>query len=70
MTVPEGAAAETAMSVWHVHLLLPDLPGIEVTSRPPRRTPEGAYVFRDAAGLLMEVPAAVVAYIQRSDKPA
>jgi len=58
------------MSVWHVHLLLPDLPGIEVTSRPPRRTPEGAYVFRDSAGLLMEVPAAVVAYIQRSDKPA
>ena len=70
MTVPEGAAAETAMSVWHVHLLLPDLPGIEVASLPPRRTPEGAYVFRDAAGLLMEVPAAVVAYIQRSDKPA
>ena len=70
MTVPEGAAAETAMSVWHVHLLLPDLPGIEVTSRPPRRTPEGAYVFRDAAGLLLEVPAAIVAYIQRADKPA
>ena len=70
MSVPEGAAAETAMSVWHVHLLLPDLPGIEVTSRPPRRTPEGAYEFRDGAGLLMEVPAAVVAYIQRSDKPA
>ena len=69
MTVPEGAAAETAMSVWHVHLLLPDLPGIEVTSRPPRKH-DGAYVFRDAAGLLMEVPAAVVAYIQRSDKPA
>ena len=70
MTVPEGAAAETAMAVWHVHLLLPDLPGISVTSLPPRRSPEGAYVFRDAAGLLMEVPAAVVAYIQRSDKPA
>lgn len=70
MTVPEGAAAEAAMSVWHVHLLLPDLPGIEVASMPPRRTPEGAYVFRDGAGLLMEVPAAVVAYIQRSDKPA
>ena len=69
MTVPEGAAAETAMSVWHVHLLLPDLPGIEVTSSPPRKH-DGAYVFRDAAGLLMEVPAAVVAYIQRSDKPA
>ena len=58
------------MSVWHVHLLLPDLPGIEVTSRPPRRTPEGAYVFRDAAGLLMEVPADHVAYIKRADPAA
>ena len=70
MTVPEGAAAEPAMSVWHVHLLLPDLPGIEVTSLPPRKH-DGAYVFRDAAGVMvMEVPADHVAYIQRSDKPA
>ena len=71
MTVPEGAAAEAAMSVWHVHLLLPDLPGIEVTSKPPRRTPEGAYVFRDSAGVMvMEVPADHVAYIQRATDPA
>ena len=70
MTVPEGAAADNALAVWHVHLLLPDLPGISVTSSPPRRTPEGAYVFRDATGVLLEVPADHVAYIQRADKPA
>ena len=70
MSVPEGAAADSALAVWHVHLLLPELPGISVTSSPPRRTPEGAYVFRDAAGVLLEVPADHVAYIQRADKPA
>ena len=71
MSVPEGAAAESALSVWHVHLNAPDLPGIEVTSKPPRRTPDGsAYTFHDAAGLVMEVPADHVAYIQRATDPA
>lgn len=71
MTVPEGAATETALSVWHVHLNAPDLPGIEVTSKPPRRTPDGsAYMFSDAAGLVMEVPAEHVAYILRAADPA
>lgn len=70
MPVPEDAAAE-AEAVWHVHLNAPDLPGIKVTSRPPRRTPDGsAYTFRDSAGLVMEVPADHVAYIQRAGGPA